>query len=123
MENLIDAIRTGIAGGASTEQKQQAAAACRAILTALDTEPGKPLAGANAPAPHPLAGIAPGQALDLLLAKLSAALPPDDKPRDPVQGSAVPERQGIRIKFIPAPTRPRSLGSSGRRPQAPQRKP
>src|SRR5687768_14294680 len=122
MEELIEAIRVAVTSGATTEQKARGAHACRAIMTALDAEAGKPLLVPGAPMAHPLAGIPPGQALDLLIARLSAALPPEDKNRDPAQGAPPPERQGIRIKFISPPTRPRSLGATGRAPQAPRRK-
>lgn len=122
MEELIEAIRAAVTSGANTEQKARGAHACRAILSALDAEPGKPLAVPNAPAPHPLAGIAPGQALDLLIAKLSAALPPEDKKADTGPGSASPVRPGVRIAFVPVPTQPRALGASVRRAPAAGRK-
>lgn len=118
MDELIDAIRAAVASDATGDQKTRGAQACRAILSALEAEPGKPLPALNAPAPHPLASIAPGQALDLLIAKLSAALPPEDKKGEAAR-AAPSERQGIRIQFIPAPTRPRDLGA---RPSAPARR-
>ena len=123
MEELIEAIRTAVGRDATADQKARGAQACRAILTALNAEPGKPLAVPNAPTPHPLAGIAPGQALDLLIAKLSAALPPEGKDGAPAAPGGPPPRQGLRIAFVPAPTRPRALGASGRRPPTPTRKP
>lgn len=101
MTAQIDVIRAAVADGATADQKAAGAAACRAILAALGAEPGKPIAMAGAPAPHPLAGLDPGQALDLLIAKLTAALPKDEgKPANPAAASAP---RGLRISFVDAP--------------------
>jgi hypothetical protein len=106
MQDLIESIRAAVAEGATADQKAHGAQACRAILTALDTEPGKPLAVANAPTPHPLAGIDPGQALDLLIAKLTAAIPKDDKSGAAApQPAAPPPDRGLRIAFVTPPAR------------------
>lgn len=78
LDEQIESIRAAIADGATSDQKAHGAAACRAILAALGAEAGKPIVMPGAPAPHPLAGIDPGQALDHLIAKLTAALPKDD---------------------------------------------
>lgn len=122
MQELIEAIRLAVAEGASNEHKQLGAAACRTILTALDTEPGKPLAMPNVPTAHPLSGLAPGQALDLLIAKLSAALPPDE-PKGDATKSAAPARGGIRIAFVPVPTQHRAIGAPAHQTRrAPARK-
>ena len=103
MQENLEAIRIAVANGATKEQKAHGAAACRAILAALGAEPGKPIAIPGAPGPHPLAGIDPGQALDLLIAKLTAALPKDDnKPSAP---PAAPDLRGLRIAFVAAPGR------------------
>jgi hypothetical protein len=117
MQELIEAIRVAVAEGASGAQKQQGAAACRAILVALDAEPGKPLAIPNAPVAHPLAGLAPGQALDLLIAKLSASLPADDDKGNATKLEA-PARGGIRIAFVPVPSQHRATGASARTSRA-----
>ena len=98
MQEQIEAIRAAIADGATTEQKAHGAAACRAILAALAAEPGKPIAMPGAPVPHPLAGIAPGQALDLLIARLTAALPKEDG----TAASIAPARP-MRIAFVTPP--------------------
>jgi hypothetical protein len=105
MNDLIEAIRVAVADGATTEQKASGAIACRTILTALDAEAGKPLAVANAPMPHPFAQIDPGQALDLLIAKLSAGLPKDEPA---AQKTTAPSRRdrGLRIAFVTPPPRP-----------------
>lgn len=119
LENL-EAIRIAVADGATTEQKAHGAAACRAILAALGAEPGKPIAMPGAPVPHPLAGIDPGQALDLLIAKLTAALPKDDdKPSAP---PAAPDPRGLRIAFVAPPGRP-AARPAPRRGRVARRKP
>jgi hypothetical protein len=71
MNDLIDAIRASVAEGATSEQKQIGVQACRTIMTALDAEPGKPIALPGAPKPHPLRGLTFDQALDLVIARLS----------------------------------------------------
>ncbi len=73
----------------------------------------------GAPVPHPLAGIAPGQALDLLIAKLTAALPKDDdKPSAPPAAS---DPRGLRIAFVAPPGR--SPAPPPRPGRPPRRKP
>lgn len=111
MNELIEAIRAAVANDATAEQKTIGAQACRTILTALDTEAGKPLTVPNAPKPHPLSQIDPGQALDLLIAKLSANLPKDDPAASTVTApAALPARRdrGLRIEFVTPPPRPPS---------------
>lgn len=113
MNELIEAIRAAVTEGATAEQKTLGAQACRTILTALDTETGKPLAVPNAPTPHPLSQIDPGQALDLLIARLSAGLPKDDpgSAHTAAVPPAVPAQRdrGLRIAFVTPPARvPRS---------------
>lgn len=112
MNELIEAIRAAVAEGATAEQKTIGAQACRTILTALDTEAGKALAVPNAPRPHPLSQIEPGQALDLLIAKLSANLPKDDPGASTgastaTAPAALPARRdrGLRIEFVTPPPR------------------
>lgn len=86
MEILIEAIRAASAEGATAEQKATAATACRTFLAALESETGKAMTLPGTPTANPLAGIDPSQALDLLIAKLTAALPPDaptaERPKD-----------------------------------------
>jgi hypothetical protein len=110
MNEMIEAIRAAVADGATAEQKAVGAQACRTILTALDAEPGKAIVLAGAPTPGPLAGIAPEQAMDLLIARLSALVPAEG--RAVPTPSPTPERRGIRIAFVQPPARPR--GRNGR---------
>lgn len=111
MNELIEAIRAAVAEGATAEQKTIGAQACRTILTALDTESGKPLTVPGAPTPHPLSQIDPGQALDLLIAKLSAGLPKEDQAATAPSVATVPRDRGLRIAFVTPP--PRRLGPPG----------
>jgi hypothetical protein len=104
MLEMLKKIESAIGVGASEQDKAHGAAACRAILAALGAEPGKPIAIPGAPVPHPLAGIDPGQALDLLIAKLTAALPKDDD--KPSAAPAAPDARGLRIAFVAPPGRP-----------------
>jgi hypothetical protein len=110
MKDLVEAIQIAVTDGATAEQKAQGAQACRMILTALDTEAGKPLTVPNAPKPHPLSQIDPGQALDLLIAKLSANLPKDEPAASSSTAlSAVPtgRDRGLRIEFVSPPSKVR----------------
>ena len=71
MSEMIEAIRAAVADGATPEQKELGAQACRTILVALGAERGKTMAVPDAPQPHPLAGITADQALTLLVARLT----------------------------------------------------
>ncbi|MBZ0238504.1 MAG: hypothetical protein K8M05_39690 [Deltaproteobacteria bacterium] len=113
MNELIEAIRAAVAEGATAEQKSVGAQACRTILTALDTEAGKPLAVPNAPNPHPLTQLDPGQALDLLIAKLSAGLPKEEPPATASSAATVARDRGLRIAFVTPP--PKIARASRRR--------
>jgi hypothetical protein len=108
MEPMIESIRVAVADGATSEQKAAGAVACRAILAALEAEAGKAIALAGAPAAWPLSGISPDQALDLLIARLSAIA---EKQPAPAAPSARPAAAPLRIAFVQPP--PRS--AAGRR--------
>ena len=100
MEQLLESIRAAVAENASAEQKSAGAQACRAILTALEAEAGKPLAFAGAPPPAALSGIDPTQALDLLIARLRAALPSAEGEKP---ATLAPDRPGLRISMVSPP--------------------
>ena len=106
MNDMIEALRVAVADGATAEQKVHGAIACRAILAALDAEPGKPIMLPGAPTPNPLANIDPSTALDLLIAKLTTAIPKDDSTPDPAR-SAAPDRRALRIAFVAPPAQSR----------------
>lgn len=111
MDEHIEVIRVAVAEGATAEQKAHGQQACRAILAALGAEPGKPIAMPGAPTPHPLARIDPGQALDLIIAKLSAMVPAEGADKDKAtapRAIAPPVPRGMRIAFVtPPPIRQR----------------
>ena len=105
MDNLIDAIRNAIASDANDEARALGAQACRTILVALETPAGAPMAPPTAPptastaiaeptsaleaAVSALRGVPPDQLLDLAIAHLKAALPPETK-FEPVRRLNVP---------------------------------
>jgi hypothetical protein len=75
---LIEAIRAGLAPGASPELRAASATACRSVLTVLEAKPGQPLTAAPLPpaSPAPPASAASPIAALLkqpgVLAKLAA---------------------------------------------------
>jgi hypothetical protein len=80
MQELIETIRAAVATDASAEKKAAGINACRTILTALDTEPGKPLAMPHVLPPPTMPGATPrlpvsqlslDQMLDLMIARLT----------------------------------------------------
>ena len=98
MDQLLESIRVAITQDASPEQKSAGAQACRAILAALEAEAGKPMAVGAVPPRSSLSGVDPTQALDLLIARLQAALPAGDGAKAPA-----PERNGLRISLVSPP--------------------
>lgn len=126
MQDLIEVIRAATTSGATADQKAAGVQACRTIITALDSEPGKPLAMPGMPSPSPLAGISVDNMLDLLIARLTtiantrdaAALPPAPKK------VSSPMRQtpgGLRIPNAMVPPRPVARNESkGARPPTKQ---
>jgi hypothetical protein len=99
MDQLIELIRAATASGATTEHKAAGAQACRTILAALDTEPGKPLA-------PPIAASAPtrpslDQILDMAIARLTTIANARDTAAVPVtqKVSALPRQlpTGLRV--------------------------
>ncbi len=103
MHELIETIRAAVVEDATAEAKAAGAQACRAILAILEPEPGPP-AAAHSVAEQPanpltaLAGLDIDRALDLVIARLRAALPEDKR-------AALGERPGMRIQLVPVPTR------------------
>jgi hypothetical protein len=84
LDDLIASIRAAVVSGASADVRATGATACRSILTALEAQAGQPLTAApSAAAASTLAGMLSAfasmpreQLLDLVIAKLRAALPP-----------------------------------------------
>lgn len=99
MRELIEVIGRAVGEGATAEAKAAGAAACRTILAALETEAGQPMAAGSTLAPDPLAALAGldiDRALDLVIARLRAALP-DEKRAAPA------DRPAMRIQLVPVP--------------------
>jgi hypothetical protein len=94
MQELLESIQAAVAEGATTDQKTAGAQACRTILTALEAGVGKPLAAPGAPASNPPVGIDPTQALDLLIARIRAALPDDG-----TESSTTKPQQAADLRF------------------------
>lgn len=101
MHELIEAIRAAVEEDATVEEKRAGAQACRTILAALEPQ-GEPPAAAQpvaAPPANPfavLAGLDLDRALDLVIARLRAALPAE-------KSAVLGERPGMRIQLVPVP--------------------
>jgi hypothetical protein len=95
MNELLETIRIAAAEGATADQRAAGAVACKTIQTALEAAAGKPMAPPGVPAPSPLAGIDAGQALDLVIARLRAALPTEtaERKNEPVRFAFVQPRR------------------------------
>jgi hypothetical protein len=100
MDEMIEAIHAAVADGATAEQRAAGAVACRTILVALEAEAGKALTLPGAPTASPLAGIAPEQALDLLIARLSAIAE-----KKAAASTPAPASKPMRIAFVQPPAR------------------
>jgi len=113
MQDLIEAIRAAIASDANTEQKAAGVQACRTIIAALDTEPGKPIMLPGTPLLAAPSRVSVDQMLDLMIARLTTIAAQREAEPPP---AAVPPR-GLRVPVTPAP-----LPRVGARPVAnPQR--
>jgi hypothetical protein len=103
MENVLDTIRAALAPEAPAEARAAGIEACRAVLTALGAapaEPQPPRPPEVGPLAQAVAGLIrttpPDQLLDMLVAKLRAAVPADTK-------LEVPTKINIPIIRIPTP--------------------
>ncbi len=123
MESLLEAVRVATANGASTDQKAAGVLACRTIIAALDTEPGKPIVLPGTPsASQPAARVSLDQVLDMMIAKLSAVASEHDKSPAP----ALPPPNGLRVPVTSAALPrivPRPANKPGAGPKAPIRNP
>ena len=93
MQELIEAIRVAVATEASAEQKATGARACRTILAALDTEPGKPIALPGMPLPAATSRVSVDQMLDLMIARLTTIA----TERDVQPMPAIAPLRGLRV--------------------------
>jgi hypothetical protein len=92
VDELIESIRFAVAPTATIDQRAAGVAACRALLTALGAEVGKPFTPAAVgitPPPRPLSGLTIDQALDLAIAKLRSMVPAESAPA-PTASLAIP---------------------------------
>ncbi len=114
MDQLIDTIRAAIASSATNDQKAAGVLACRTIVAALDTEPGKPIVLPGTPAATPDAGQPSlDQVLDMMIAKLTVVANEHDKSPAP----ALPPPNGLRVPVMRAAL-PRVMPRSASRPEA-----
>ena len=101
MHELIEVIRAAVEEDATAEAKRAGAQACRTILAALEPQ-GEPPAAAHQVAAPPvspfaaLAGLDVDRALDLVIARLKAALPEEKR-------AVLGERPGMRIQLVSVP--------------------
>lgn len=103
MNELIETIRIAVTDGATADQKATGAQACRTILAALGSEPGKPIVLPGAPKPHPLSALSFEQALDLLIARLRMIA----DTREQAEKQPAPRGpRGPQIPLVPSPARP-----------------
>ncbi len=107
MQELIEVIRAAVTTGATNEQKAAGLQACRTIIAALDTEPGKPLMPPSLLATSLATRPTLDQMLDLAITRLvtianarDAAMAPPSTQRV----SAVPRQLpiGLRVPGTPA---------------------
>src|SRR5262245_58910396 len=85
MDHVIETIRAALVPGAGPAERAAGVSACRTVLAALEATPGQPMhATPSAPPSSPIATVigalrnVPGdQLLDLIIARLRAALPSD----------------------------------------------
>ena len=118
MEDLLNMIRSALAGDASDDVKASGAVACRTILARLEPTAAAPIAASAPPSQSPaetiasvvgmLRGVPPEQLLDLAITRLRAALPIDGRatpeegrPTTPIDGHAAPS--AVRFQMVAVP--------------------
>lgn len=113
MQELIETIRVAVASDASAEQKTTGAQACRTILAALASEPGKPIMLPGTPPPAAASHVTVEQVLDLMIARLATIAV--EREAEPTTTIAPP--RGLRVPVTPAalpraPTKPNTKPSN-----------
>jgi hypothetical protein len=108
MQALIEVIGAAIATDATKEQESAGVQACRTILAALDTEPGKAIVLPGTPQRHPLAGVSVDQILELMIARLTTIANAGEQPQasavpaaKPTTAALPPTIQGLRVPIVP----------------------
>jgi len=94
MDAMIETIKRAVADDATSDAKKAGTQACRAILLALEAEPGTALVPA-AGTVSPLAGVDITQVLDLAIAKLRSVVGEDVASAQPAGG--------YRVQIVPVP--------------------
>lgn len=122
MQELIEAIRSAVADGATDDTKRSGAAACRTILAALDANAGEPLTLAPTAPSSPNLGVAiaalrnvpPEQILDLAIERLRAAVATRSvaTPSSAPTPTAARSRESFRVQIVPID--PSRLGGGAR---------
>lgn len=120
MQDLIEAIRVAVATDASAEQKATGVQACRTIVAALDTQPGKPIMLPGVPLPASISGVSVDQMLDLMIARLTNIAAQRDAAPTP---TAAPSPRGLRVPMTPAALRRPSTNPTPKRTKQIARKP
>jgi hypothetical protein len=102
MHELIEAIRVAVATEASAEQKATGVQACRTIVAALDTEPGRPIVLPGMTMPAPTSRVSVDQIIDLMIGRLTTIAAQRDA--EPVP-TAAPSPRGLRVPVaLPRPS-------------------
>lgn len=103
MDNVLETVRAALAPEATAEARAAGVEACRAILATLGATPSEaqpPRPPETGPLAQAVAGLIrttpPDQLLDMMIAKLRAAVP---------AGAEPPASQKINIPFVRIPTR------------------
>lgn len=117
MQELIETIRVAIASDATAEQKATGAQACRTILAALSSEPGKPIVLPGTPLATPSSRVSVDQMLDLMITRLTTIAAQREAEPPPT----APAPRGLRV---PAATAlPRATAKPTKLPPTKARKP
>ncbi|MDQ3370157.1 MAG: hypothetical protein M3680_32465 [Myxococcota bacterium] len=107
MQEIIEVIRAAVTTGATNEQKAAGVRACRTIIAALDTEPGKPIELPGLLATSLATRPTLDQMLDLAITRLATIANARDTavaPPSTQRVSAVPRQlpTGLRVPGTPA---------------------
>lgn len=113
MQELINAIQVAVATDATLELKAAGAQACRTILAALDTEPGKPIVLPGMPLPAVTSRVSVDQVIDLMITRLTTIA----TERDALPMPASAPLRGLRVPVTPA-----ALPRASMKPAPPSRR-
>jgi hypothetical protein len=101
MKELIEVIRIAVTSDATAEQKATGVQACRTIVAALDTEPGKPIVLPGMTMPAPTSRVSVDQVLDLMIGRLTTIAAQREAAAVP---AAAPSPRGLHVPVaLPRP--------------------